>query len=174
MVFEFTASTDFKIPRGVSNPTSIWYSPPPGCYKVNYDGTVFSETKEAGLGIIIRDDRGLPMVSFSQKVPFPGWSGAVEDMALRRALLLALEMGFYSIILKGDSETLVKECNSSERYLSAFGHIVEDVQQSMVHFDYCIFSHTIRQSNQLAHALARRVITVSDFASWMESVPPDL
>ena len=114
------------------------------------------------------------MVSFSQKVPFPGSSGVVEAMALRCTLLLALEMGFYSFILEGDSETLVKERNSSKRYLSAFGHIVEDVQQSMVHFDYCIFSHTIRQSNQLAHALARRAITVSDFASWMESVPPDL
>ena len=98
MVSEFNASTELKIPRGVSNPTTDWYPPPSGCYKVNYDGAMFSATKEAGLGIIICDDRGLPMVSFSQKVPFTGSSGAVEAMALRRALLLALEMGFFSII----------------------------------------------------------------------------
>ncbi len=116
MVSEFNASTELKIPRGVSNPTTDCYPPPSGCYKVNYNGAVFSATKEAGLGIIICDDRGLPMVSFSQKVPFTGSSGAVEAMALRRALLLALEMGFFSIILEGDSETLVKECNISKTY----------------------------------------------------------
>ncbi len=96
------------------------------------------------LGIIIRDDRGLPMVSFTQKVPFPGSSGAVKAMALRRAILLALKMGFFSIILEGDSKTLVKECNSPEWGLFAYGHIVDDVKQSMVHLDYCIFSHARR------------------------------
>ena len=174
MVSEFMAFTELKSTRDDPRPLSVWLTPPPGCYKVNYDGVVFAETMEAGLGIIIRDDRGLPMVSFSQKVPFLRSSGVVEAMALRCAILLALEMGFFSIILKGDSETLVKECNSSERGLSAYGHIVDDVKQSMVHLNYCIFSHTRRQSNQLAHALARRAITIRDFASWMESVPPDL
>ena len=112
MVSEFMASTEVKFPRDDPRPSSIWLPPPLGYYKVNYVGAVFFETMEAGLGIIIRDDRGLPMVSFTQKVPFPGSSGAVEAMALRRAILLALKIGFFSIILEGDSETLVKECNS--------------------------------------------------------------
>lgn len=95
---------------------------------MNYDGAVFLETMEAGLGVVIRDELGRPMVSLSQKVPFPGSSTAVEALALRHAMFLAIEMGFYSVILEGDSEMLVRAVTSLGGSATVYGHVVEDVQ----------------------------------------------
>ena len=42
--------------------------PPAGSlYKVNVDGAVFSGQKEAGVGVIIRDDKGLVVAAFKQE-----------------------------------------------------------------------------------------------------------
>ena len=36
-----------------------WRPPRDGMYKTNYDGTIFDESEEAGIGVIIRDIKGL-------------------------------------------------------------------------------------------------------------------
>ena len=40
-----------------------WKPPVAGSYKVNYDGAIFSDTNEAGLGVIIRNAQGEVMGS---------------------------------------------------------------------------------------------------------------
>jgi hypothetical protein len=101
-----------------------WEPPPRGCLKVNYDGAVFVETNEGGIGVVIRDDQGLPMISLSQKIPYLGSSIMMEVLALRRALLLAIEMGFQSVILEGDSEIAVKAVTRGVGLYANYGHIM--------------------------------------------------
>ena len=51
--------------------------PPAGSlYKVNVDGAVFSGQKEAGVGVIIRDDKGLVVAALCKKICAP--LGALE------------------------------------------------------------------------------------------------
>ena len=65
------------LPQG---PTT-WSPPGENNYKINFDGVTFAETSTAGMGIIIRNNKGLPMASLSQKIPLPNTVIEVEILA---------------------------------------------------------------------------------------------
>ena len=81
--------------------------PPTDLVKVNFDDAVFQESGEVGLGIIIRNDRGLFMAALTQVIPLPTSVEMVEVLAIRRALIFAKELDFDHVTLKGDSEIAV-------------------------------------------------------------------
>ncbi|KAL0012001.1 hypothetical protein SO802_007109 [Lithocarpus litseifolius] len=60
-----------------------WRPPLEDFLKVNFDGAVFAANNIVGLGIIIRNDSGLVMVSLSQQIPLPTSVEMVEVMAAR-------------------------------------------------------------------------------------------
>jgi len=72
-----------------------WHPPSIDTYKINYDGTVFTESNEVGLGIMVRNEKGEVMASLEEKIGMPlGGVEVIEAMATRRAILLAVELGF--------------------------------------------------------------------------------
>ena len=96
--------------------------------KVNFDGTVFQESGEAGLGIIIRNDYGLVMAGLTQVIPLPTSVEMVEVLVARRALILAKELGLDHIILEGDSEIAIRAMKSEGYSATSFGHILSDIK----------------------------------------------
>lgn len=46
-----------------------WRPPREGMYKTNYDGAVFAKSEEAGIGVIIRDVKGLVISALAEKIP---------------------------------------------------------------------------------------------------------
>ncbi|KAK9993927.1 hypothetical protein SO802_023630 [Lithocarpus litseifolius] len=82
-----------------------WQPPPKDTYKINYDGAVFSKSEEAGIGVVIRNERGEVMATLAEKVNKPsGGVEAIEAMAARWAILLAVELGFQQCVVEGDLE----------------------------------------------------------------------
>ena len=67
--FQHAHSTD---PSPPSTRSQIKWEPPPmDWFKINFDGAVFQEKGEAGLGIIIHNDHGLIMAALTQVIPLP-------------------------------------------------------------------------------------------------------
>ena len=114
------------------------------------------------------------MLSLSEKTILPFTAIEVEAMAARRALKLALEIGFQQITLEGDSQILISALVNNTHSLSGFGHILKDIQFLASCFSTINYSHVRRHCNTVAHSLARRAIYLSQMQVWMEDVPPDI
>ncbi|XP_075650224.1 uncharacterized protein LOC142620799 [Castanea sativa] len=156
------------------SPTGVrWSPPPPNSLKVNFDGATFKDIGRAGLGVVVRDCQGHALASLSERVPFPFSSDLVEALAAARAISFALEIGYLSFILEGDSEHVINTLSSNEDSLSPFGHIL-DSAKALTESGCISFSHVRRLGNSVAHNLAKHGIHVSGYLIWMEDVPPHL
>ena len=150
-----------------------WQPPVEGIYKTNYDGTVFTESGEAGIGVIVRDARGEVIAALAKKILYSGLVEVLEDLAARRAAKFAVELGLSSSILEGDSEVVYKALQASDWCHSSISEIVNDTVSMVGSLRTFSFSYTRQQGNNAAHALAKRVIVSFPLLVWMEHVPPD-
>ena len=82
--------------------------PRPGEYKVNFDGALFNESEEAGLGIVVRDSGGLVVAAMVEKIIKPHSIECLEALAARRVVIFAKEIGLQQSHFEGDSETVIK------------------------------------------------------------------
>ena len=55
--------------------------------KVNFDGAVFGDSHEAGVGVVIRNEQGEVMASFSEKIATPSSVEVLKMLAAKRATI---------------------------------------------------------------------------------------
>jgi hypothetical protein len=131
LITEFTNEQD-RPPVISMQPTASavikWKPPVKGRYMVNYDGAIFRNMNDVGLGVIIRNARGEVMGSLCQRVPFPHSIEVVEASAARCAIQFAKDLGIMEIDLKGDSKTVVDALLLSGPCTTFYGHIIEDIK----------------------------------------------
>ena len=92
-------------------------------------------------------------------------------MAATWALSFASDVGVKRAVLEGDSMTVISGLREDGMLLVPYGLLLEDVRNLSQHFDELRYSHTKRESNCLAHSLARYAVGIPDFLIWMEDVP---
>ena len=63
---------------------------------------------KAGLGVIIRDNRGQALASLSKQASLSFSPKIVEAMAAAKAISFAQGLSFTSFILEGDSANIIK------------------------------------------------------------------
>ena len=94
---------------------------------------MFTELDEAGLGAVACNERGEVMASLAEKIGMPfGGVEVIEAMSARRAILLAVELGFQNCIIEGDSEIMFKALMEGVSDRSSFGHIIKDCKSLML------------------------------------------
>ena len=76
--------------------------------------------------------------------------------------------------IEGDSKSIVLALKNGDRLNSDIGHLVIDTLSFVNSLRSWSFSHTYRQGNAIAHALARRARLCCLFEVWMENVSPDI
>ncbi|XP_030964645.1 uncharacterized protein LOC115985893 [Quercus lobata] len=84
-----------------------WQLPKPPWFKANMDGAVFSQQKEAGVGVVIRDHFGAVVAAVSRKLKAPLGALEVEAKAMEEAVNFAWDMGIRECIFESDSLTVV-------------------------------------------------------------------
>ncbi|XP_075665535.1 uncharacterized protein LOC142635224 [Castanea sativa] len=163
-----------RIPRQSVAPSNTvkWKPSRSNFYEVNYDRVVLKDSGEAGLGVVIRNEKGEVVGSLAEKIKLPDSIEVLEALAARKAILFAIELGLQRVIIEGDSEIIFKALSESCSDCSHIGHIIKDCKSISSLFQTHSFSHTRRQGNAVAHALAKRARKSFPLLVWMESVPP--
>ena len=135
-----------------SNPQQLrpkWEPPPTSLLKINFDGAIFRETEEAGLGVVVQDSHGQVLASLVEKIKLPSCSDEVEALAAVRAITLAMDLNLPSFIVKRDSEVVISTLRSEEDSFSSFGHLISSIKHFLVSCNCVSFSHTRRSGTQL-------------------------
>ncbi|XP_030959087.1 uncharacterized protein LOC115981037 [Quercus lobata] len=151
-----------------------WTPPEASHFKTNFDGTFLTENGAAGIGVVIRNNTGQVKAALSEKIHAPALVTVLEMLAARRVVAFTREMGIESCILEEDSQIVIKALQDRDKTFSKFGHILQDTLSHLNSFKNWSLSHTLRQGNAVADALARRAKFSYPFTIWLESVPPDL
>ena len=150
-----------------------------GELKANFDGTVFADMGEADIGVVIRNEFGEVMAALSEKIALPSSVETLELLVARRVVVFAVELGLQQISFEGDANGVIKALSQRDVTHSPVGHLVKDhlvkdfrsIASSLGTFS---LSHTRRQGNNVAHALARRALFSFPLLVWMEDVPPNI
>ena len=81
MMKEFDLSLPSRSPSLNAPVSSHWFPPAGNHRKINFDGTIFSASNSARIGVIVRDSHGAPQLAFTKKIPHPCDPAMIEALA---------------------------------------------------------------------------------------------
>ena len=151
-----------------------WCPPVDDVWKINFDGAIFSESDEVGIGVVIRDGRGEVKAARSEKIKKPPTVDVLELLAAKQAMNFSLETDTTRVVLEGDSASVIKAIQLGGWEFAQGGHLIHDISTLKNSFQSISFSHVVRQGNTVAHALAERARHSFPLFVWVEHVPQDI
>ncbi|XP_043725560.1 uncharacterized protein LOC122672128 [Telopea speciosissima] len=152
-----------------SHRCSFWTPLPMGSVKANCDAAFTAETSRGGLGIIFRDHSGALVKARS----IPIVLGSIiqgELLAIRDALLLALELGYDNLVVESDSLDAILFVEGSKSPGWEVEDLVVDVTTLRTSFSSVIFSFVPRAMNCVSDALARKALSIGYMTDWPNSI----
>lgn len=104
---------DFKHLNNASNnqrwvAVKDWSAPTTENVKTNFDGALFGEFDEVGIGVVIRNCEGKVMAALFGKIKKPASVEILELLAATQAVNFTLDTGFNNSIFETDSKMVVK------------------------------------------------------------------
>ncbi|KAF5454638.1 hypothetical protein F2P56_024287 [Juglans regia] len=126
-----------------------WNPPPRGFLKLNVDEAVFSDVRKAGLGVVLRDDKGKLVMAASKIENEVENPSTIELLALLRGLQLIVHLGFSKLLVESDCMFLVQELNNEQDSLSVDGNLIMEAKRLLKHFQEVEVQHVHRMGNGL-------------------------
>ena len=96
--------------------------------KANFDGAMFAKSDQAGIGVVVRSNRGQVLAALAEKVTKPVSIEVLEVLAARRAIQFVLELGFVHSMFEGDAVMVIKALADGNCSVPSFCHIVKDIE----------------------------------------------
>jgi ribonuclease HI len=121
---------------------------------LEFDGGSRGNPGPAGIGIVVRAADGTPLVTLGRFI-----GRATNNVAEYRALITAMheakKLGARKILIRGDSELIIKQMRGEYRVKHPDMRQLYDEAQSLLHqFDDARIEHNLRDKNELADQLA--------------------
>ena len=121
---------------------------------LQFDGGSRGNPGPAGIGVVLRAEDGTPLVTLGRFI-----GRATNNVAEYKALIAALEqakqLGATKVVVRGDSELVVKQMRGEYRVKNAdLRPLYERAQDLLAGFATAKVEHNYRESNALADKLA--------------------
>ncbi|OMO62153.1 reverse transcriptase [Corchorus capsularis] len=150
----------------------VWSPPARNCFKVNADAVFHASRNEAGLGVVIRDSRGVVFLCATARIDHVRDVLFAEIYALQFGLLVAKSYNLVDCEVESDSSLAISEINKLEGSLWEGGVLVDQIRHIASLFHSCKFSYVNRVANKFAHELAHLDCEVGFNCVWSgDSLP---
>jgi len=123
-------------------------------YTLEFDGGSRGNPGPAGIGVVVRAADGTPVVTLGRFI-----GRATNNVAEYRALITAMQeaqrLNIVNVLIRGDSELIIKQMTGVYRVKSPDMRVLfEEAQQVIKKFKSATFQHNLRHKNELADKLA--------------------
>ena len=121
---------------------------------LQFDGGSRGNPGPAGIGVVVLAEDGTPLITLGRYI-----GRATNNVAEYRALITAMEkakeLGAKKIIIRGDSELVIKQMRGEYRVKHPDMRVLYDQAQDLLReFDGVKIEHNLRNKNELADELA--------------------
>lgn len=121
---------------------------------LEFDGGSRGNPGPAGIGVVVRAQDGTPLVTLGRFIG-RATNNVAEYRALITAMDEALKLGATSIVIRGDSELIVKQMKGIYRVKHPDMIVLhEQAQERIRRFKSARIEHNLRHKNELADKLA--------------------
>ncbi|XP_035551132.1 uncharacterized protein LOC118349700 [Juglans regia] len=152
-----------------------WIAPPVGTLKLNVDGALFFDQQRAGVGALLRDEKGDVLLTACKKEMTVNNLLEIELLAILRGLQLCLHKGIPKLEIETDSLIMANTIPSKEAYSrSMIGNMIKGIQDLMKLFHQCSIQHVGSISNAGAQKLAKYAWHIDDISVWECSFPESI
>jgi ribonuclease HI len=149
----------------------VWLKPCASNLKLNVDAAFSIETKSGAIGAVIRDCQGNFVAATNEFIPHVHSAAMAEAMAMRRGLSLVNQIGCNSVEAESDSIEVIQICKGENRMWNEATAIYSDILAQAASIGSVDFSHCRRDTNTVAHDLARDSFISRSSCIWVDDPP---
>ncbi|XP_035538485.1 uncharacterized protein LOC118343802 [Juglans regia] len=160
--------------RSVARRGTRWSRPEGRSFKANFDAAFNMAEQIMGLGVVIRDCNGEVMAVKCANRKCRSSPFIAECSAMWEAMELCKELDFWDVWLEGDAKDVIDAVNRDEEDESRYGHVVEDLKQSLKQSKSWKVVFTHRDGNEVAHHLAKMAIHCISDQYWIKEGPESI
>ncbi|XP_059068464.1 uncharacterized protein LOC131858979 [Cryptomeria japonica] len=134
-----------------------WAPPPPGHFKLHFDGASRGNPGMSGVGMAIFYHNAVLIVARCHALGRQS-NNFAECQALSLGIDLAISLGIKHLSIQGDSMVVIQSvvnCKSNCWYLK---YLIDHILEKLSFFDTYVLSHCFREINKLAYFLANLAI----------------
>jgi ribonuclease HI len=148
-------SSTVKAGDDIGSGTSSWILPAAGAVKANVDAGWDSASKMAGIGIIVRNHRGSPLVAEWKPIPDCGSAEEAEVIACLHGLRQLVELQCWPATIETDCLRAVQAISSDQEERSACWTSILEIRELLKIFQDISIVKIDRVCNGVAHVLAQ-------------------
>ncbi|XP_048501251.1 uncharacterized protein LOC125497657 [Beta vulgaris subsp. vulgaris] len=134
---------------------AVWVPPPEGVFKVNFDGSKYSDGR-ASFGFVIRNYLGDAILAGCNSLPSDCSIVQAEAFGLWEAIKAAQFCNLPWIIIEGDNLSVINAFLKSWKPPWVINSLLQDVWCDLGKFNSVSISHCFREANRVADFMAHQ------------------